>query len=40
VFDAKRSKTGEYKRKQLLKAEEKVLMKLEKIKKLKRSSRT
>ena len=40
VFDAKRSKTGEYARKQLLRAEEKLRLKLEKIKKLKRSSRT
>ena len=38
VFGAKRSKTGEYKRKQLLRAEEKLTLKLEKIKKLKRTN--
>ena len=40
VFGKKRSKTGEYARKQLMKAEEKLKLKLEKIKKLKKSSRT
>ena len=40
VFDAKRSKTGEYARKQLLRAEEKLKKKIEKIRNLKRSSRT
>ena len=40
VFGKKRSKTGEYARKQLLRAEEKLKKKIEKIRNLKRSSRT